>query len=108
MATKTSDFTYDVTTYLSSNYIRMAGYHKMPMRRERLESWINEITFIVSYNGSTVATCENTFIVSTADMIDEAIKNDGYFKAKDSHGNRVTITAVGGDGLSANEKEEIK
>lgn len=92
MATKTSDFTYDVTTYLSSNYIRMAGYHKMPMRRERLESWINE----------------NTFIVSTADMIDEAIKNDGYFKAKDSHGNRVTITAVGGDGLSANEKEEVK
>ena len=92
MATKTSDFTYDVTTYLSSNYIRMAGYHKMPMRRERLESWIHE----------------NTFIVSTADMIDEAIKNDGYFKAKDSHGNRVTITAVGGDGLSANEKEEIK
>ena len=92
MATKTSDFTYDVTTYLSSNYIRMAGYHKMPMRRERLESWINE----------------NTFIVSTADMIDEAIKNDGYFKAKDSHGNRVTITAVGGDESSGFEKEEIK
>ena len=92
MATKTSDFTYDVTTYLSSNYIRMAGYHKMPMRRERLESWINE----------------NTFIVSTADMIDEAIKNDGYFKAKDSHRNRVNITAVGGDGLSAKEKKEIK
>ena len=92
MATKTSDFTYDVTTYLSSNYIRMAGYHKMPMRRERLESWINE----------------NTFIVSTADMIDEAIKNDGYFKAKDSHGNRVTITAGGGDESSGFEKEEIK